>query len=139
MNSAGLSSICQGTNGLNGSALRAILRRCGAALALAPGVGDCVLVPLCVHAPRSSAATTAHMTGHRVLPANMNLSLQRKADADDRVEFASASPLRSCSRRLAPAPALSAFVGSLASIPRTSNSCSALSPGLTWGPEEVRL
>src|SRR5438552_18191645 len=97
MNSAGLSSICQGTNGLNGSALRAILSTCGAALtlALAPDVGDAVPVPVCVHAPRSSAAMAAHMTGHPVFRANMNLSLQRKADADDRVEFASASP-RAC-------------------------------------------
>src|SRR5256885_2502857 len=93
MNSAGLSSICHGTNGLNGSALRAILRTFDAGLA--PGVGD-VPVPVVVgaHALRSSPAMAAAMTGHRTLRANMNLSLHRKADADDRVEFASASPAR---------------------------------------------
>src|SRR2546423_1043465 len=47
MNSAGLSSICHGTNGLNGSALRAILRTFDAGLA--PGVGD-VPVPVVVGA-----------------------------------------------------------------------------------------
>src|SRR5438477_13188516 len=76
MNSAGLSSICHGTNGLNGSALRAILRTFDAGLA--PGVGD-VPVPVVVgaHALRSSPAMAAAMTGHRTLRANMNLSLHR--------------------------------------------------------------
>src|SRR5438876_12199371 len=95
MNSAGLSSICPGPNGLNGSAVRASLSTFDTGLVLAPGDGDCVPVPVCVHALRTSAAMAAAMTGHPVLRANMNLSLQRKADADDRVEFASASP-RAC-------------------------------------------
>src|SRR6266480_2381249 len=94
MNSAGLSSICHGTNGLNGSALRAIRRTVVAGLA--PGVGDAPpVVVVGAHALRSSPVMAAAMTGHRAFRANMNLSLQRKADVDDRVEFASASP-RAC-------------------------------------------
>src|SRR5438034_3849770 len=135
MNSAGLSSICQGTNGLNGSALRAILSifETGLVLALGlvPGVGDPVPVLVGAHALRSSPAMAAAMTGHRVIRANMNLSLQRKADADDRVEFATASP-RACAcagwRERSHYPR---SAGPLAPVPRTSHSCSALSPGLT--------
>jgi hypothetical protein len=67
-----------------------------------------VLVLVGAHALRSSAAMVAAMTGHRAFRANMNLSLQRKAVADDRIEFASASP-RACRRWLAPTSALSAF------------------------------
>src|SRR6266566_2256976 len=131
MNSAGLSSICHGTNGLNGSAWRAILSTFDTGLVLAPGDGDCVPVPVCVHALRTSAAMAAAMTGHPVLRANMNLSLQRKADADDRVEFASASP-RACARAAwRERSHYPRSAGPLASIARTSNSCSALSPGLT--------
>src|SRR6266571_4574410 len=85
MNSAGLSSICQGTNGLNGSALRAILSTFETGLVLAlglvPGVGDPVPVLVGAHALRSSPAMAAAMRGHRVIRANMNLSLQQKADA----------------------------------------------------------
>src|SRR2546430_962796 len=98
MNNAGLSSICHGTNGLNGSAFRAILKTLDAALA--PGVGDPVpVVVVGAHALRSNPAMAAAMTGHRAFRANMNLSLQRKADVDDRVEFASASPRACASRR----------------------------------------
>src|SRR2546430_9089955 len=75
MNSAGLSSICHGTNGLNGSALRAILSTfdTGLVLALAPGVGDPPpVVVVGAHALRSSPAMAAAMTGHRAFLANMN-------------------------------------------------------------------
>src|SRR2546423_6536033 len=100
MNSAGLSSICHGTNGLNGSALRAILRTFDAGLA--PGVGEVPpVVVVGAQAPRSRPAMAAAMTGHRAFRANMNLSLQREPDADDRLEFASASPPRVCLRWLA--------------------------------------
>jgi hypothetical protein len=90
--------------GLNGSAWRAILRTFDTGLALAPGVGDVVPVGVCVHALRTSAAMAATMTGHPVFRANMNLSLQRKADVtikrrglrvsavSNRVEFARTSP-----------------------------------------------
>src|SRR6266566_6861113 len=136
MNSAGLSSICQGTNGLNGSALRAILSTFETGLVLAlglvPGVGDPVPVPVCVHALSTSAAMAAAMTGHPIFLANMNLSLQRKADADDRVEFASASPRACACAGWRECPHYPRSAGPLASIPRTSNSCSALSAGLTW-------
>src|SRR2546426_552572 len=85
MNSAGLSSICQGTNGLNGSALRAILSTFDTglvlALALAPGVGDPVPVLAGAQALRSRPVMAAAMTGHRAIRGNMNLSLQEKADA----------------------------------------------------------
>jgi hypothetical protein len=78
--------------------LRAIRRTFDAGLA--PGVGDPAPVLLVgAHALRTSAAMAAAMIGHPVFRTNMNLSLQRKADADDRVEFASASP-RACSHRL---------------------------------------
>src|SRR5437660_2444460 len=63
MNSVGLSSICQGTNGLNGSALRAIFSTFGPLLALGCVVADCV--PLGAHAPTSSTAIATPMTGHR--------------------------------------------------------------------------
>src|SRR2546423_1491581 len=82
MNSAGLSSICHGTNGLNGSAWRAILKTFEAGLA--PGDADDPVLVVGAHAPRSSPAMAAAMTGHRTLRANMNLFLHRKADADDR-------------------------------------------------------
>jgi hypothetical protein len=68
-----LSSICQGTNGLNGSALRAILSTCGPALATGWFVAD--PVPVWVHALTNSSATTANATGRLVFRANMNLSL----------------------------------------------------------------
>src|SRR6266571_1476987 len=112
MNSAGLSSICQGTNGLNGSALRAILSTFETGLVLAlglvPGVGDPVPVLVGAHALRSSPAMAAAMRGHRVIRANMNLSLQRKADA--KIALSSRRPPpRVCLRRLARAFALSPF------------------------------
>src|SRR3981081_517728 len=69
MNSAGLSSICQGTNGLNGSALRAIFSTFGPLLALGCVVADCV--PLGAHAPTSSTAIATPMTGHREFSANI--------------------------------------------------------------------
>src|SRR5919198_3435173 len=72
MKSAGLSSICQGTNGLNGSAFRAILSTFGPVLA--PGVGDPVPVPVCVQAARTSAPMRAGTTGHQVFRLNMSLS-----------------------------------------------------------------
>jgi hypothetical protein len=77
MNNAGLSSICHGTNGLKGSAFRAIRSTLDAGLALAPGVGDePVPVGVCVHALSRSAPITTPMTGHPILRANMKLSLR---------------------------------------------------------------
>ena len=109
MNSAGLSSICQGTNGLNGSAFRAI--RSTFEAALAPGVCDPVPVPVGVQAARSSAPITAAMTGHPVFRVSMNLSLQRKkltietsrvvAPRREHSEFAR-PPLRACHTMRAP-------------------------------------
>src|SRR5438477_690794 len=73
MNSAGLSSICQGTKGLNGSAFLAIRRTFGV-LAVADAPGACVEAG--AHAPISSAARTVKLTarGHRLVDANMALS-----------------------------------------------------------------
>src|SRR5438445_4523272 len=95
MNSAGLSSICHGTNGLNGSALRAIRRTFGPALD-ATGVGDPVPVLAGAQALMSSPAIVATATAcHPVLRRNMNLSLPRKKAVENvRVESATASPPR---------------------------------------------
>src|SRR2546430_11768872 len=99
MNSAGLSSICQGTNGLNGSALRAIFSTFGPLLALGWVVAVCV--PVGAHAPISSAATTAPMTGHRVFSEIIKSLLPDENDrgfqlvpsaASDDVGFATTSP-----------------------------------------------
>src|SRR2546423_15240198 len=136
MNSAGLSSICHGTNGLNGSAWRAILKTFEAGLA--PGDADDPVLVVGAHAPRSSPAMAAAMTGHRTLRANMNLFLHRKADADDRAEVASASPRACACTEWRERPHYPRSAGPLASIPRTSNSCSTLNAGLTWQMEEVR-
>src|SRR2546426_3755362 len=143
MNSAGLSSICQGTNGLNGSALRAILSTFDTglvlALALVPGVGDPVPVLAGAQALRSNAAMVATaMACHPVFRRNMNLSLPRKGFQNDRVESATASPPRA----LAPvAQADRIILGSPTShppIPRISAACSSLNPGRKVGSEEVR-
>src|SRR5439155_18442800 len=109
MNSAGLSSICHGTKGLNGSALRAIRRTFGPAFD-APGVGDPVPLPVGVQALRSSAAmAAAAMACHPVFRRNMNLSLPRKGFVNDRVESATASPPRALAPE-AQATALSSVV-----------------------------
>src|SRR5438034_10797637 len=78
MNSAGLSSICQGTNGLNGSALRAIFSTFGPLLALGWVVAVCGTLGAGAHAPISSAATTAPMTGHRVVSENIRFPSRTK-------------------------------------------------------------
>src|SRR5256885_6192318 len=108
MNSAGLSSICQGTKGLNGSALRAILRTFDAGLA--PGVGEVPpVVVVGAQALRSNPAMAAAMTGHRAFRANMS-SPSKKPDADGRVELRRPPPARVLGP-LARASALSAFRG----------------------------
>ena len=140
MNRVGLSSICHGTKGLNGSALRAIRRTFAPALD-APGVGDPVPLPVWVQALRSSAVmTAAAIACHPVFRRNMNLSLPRKKAVENvRVESATASPPRA----LAPvARADRIILGSPAShppIPRISAACSPLNPGRKVGSEEVRL
>src|SRR6266550_1284650 len=99
MNSVGLSSICQGTNGLNGSALRAIFSTFGPLLALGCVVADCV--PLGAHAPTSSTAIATPMTGHRefsefiksLLPDENDRGFQLvPSAASDHVGFATTSP-----------------------------------------------
>src|SRR6266550_3896873 len=68
MNNAGLSSICHGTNGLNGSALRAILSTFGpvvAAVAPACVAEGWLVVVVGAHAASTIVPMTTAMTGHR--------------------------------------------------------------------------
>src|SRR5438132_12701479 len=136
MNRVGLSSICHGTKGLNGSALRAIRRTFAPALD-APGVGDPVPLPVWVQALRSSAVVTAAaIAWHPVFRRNMNLSLPRKKLLRTIVLSRRRPPLRARSR------ADRIILGSPAShppIPRISAACSPLNPGRKVGSEEVRL